>query len=185
MMMTPAGTVPAAKIFIMGVGVAGLQAIATARRLGGDRHRHRRPPGDQGAGRVARREVRRGRGRGVQAGRDCGRLREGDVGRLQGQAGRPGRRAHRQAGHRHHDSADPRPSRAAPCQRRNDRVDASGLGDRRSCRRTRRQRRIRQGRRTRDHRERREDRGLFRASPVSPPPPPRSMRATSTPLSRP
>jgi NAD(P) transhydrogenase subunit alpha len=34
MMMTPAGTVPAARIFIMGVGVAGLQAIATARRLG-------------------------------------------------------------------------------------------------------------------------------------------------------
>jgi len=34
MMMTPAGTVPAAKIFVMGVGVAGLQAIATARRLG-------------------------------------------------------------------------------------------------------------------------------------------------------
>jgi NAD(P) transhydrogenase subunit alpha len=34
MMMTPAGTVPAAKAFIMGVGVAGLQAIATARRLG-------------------------------------------------------------------------------------------------------------------------------------------------------
>jgi NAD(P) transhydrogenase subunit alpha len=35
MMMTAAGTVAAAKIFIMGVGVAGLQAIATARRLGG------------------------------------------------------------------------------------------------------------------------------------------------------
>ncbi len=34
MMMTPAGTVPAAKLFVMGVGVAGLQAIATARRLG-------------------------------------------------------------------------------------------------------------------------------------------------------
>jgi len=34
MMMTAAGTVPAAKMFIMGVGVAGLQAIATARRLG-------------------------------------------------------------------------------------------------------------------------------------------------------
>mgnify|MGYP006275289017 CR=1 FL=1 len=34
MMMTAAGTVPAARIFIMGVGVAGLQAIATARRLG-------------------------------------------------------------------------------------------------------------------------------------------------------
>ena len=35
MMMTAAGTVPAAKMFIMGVGVAGLQAIATARRMGG------------------------------------------------------------------------------------------------------------------------------------------------------
>jgi NAD(P) transhydrogenase subunit alpha len=35
MMMTAAGTVPAAKVFVMGVGVAGLQAIATARRLGG------------------------------------------------------------------------------------------------------------------------------------------------------
>ena len=34
MMMTAAGTVPAAKVFIMGVGVAGLQAIATATRLG-------------------------------------------------------------------------------------------------------------------------------------------------------
>jgi NAD(P) transhydrogenase subunit alpha len=35
MMMTAAGTVPAARIFIMGAGVAGLQAVATARRLGG------------------------------------------------------------------------------------------------------------------------------------------------------
>lgn len=34
MMMTAAGTVSAARIFIMGVGVAGLQAIATARRMG-------------------------------------------------------------------------------------------------------------------------------------------------------
>jgi len=34
MMMTAAGTVPAARVFVMGVGVAGLQAIATARRMG-------------------------------------------------------------------------------------------------------------------------------------------------------
>ena len=34
MMMTAAGTVPPAKVFVMGVGVAGLQAIATAKRLG-------------------------------------------------------------------------------------------------------------------------------------------------------
>ncbi|HYL31579.1 MAG TPA: Re/Si-specific NAD(P)(+) transhydrogenase subunit alpha [Stellaceae bacterium] len=35
MMMTAAGTVPPARVLIMGAGVAGLQAIATARRLGG------------------------------------------------------------------------------------------------------------------------------------------------------
>jgi len=34
MMMTAAGTITAARLFVMGVGVAGLQAIATARRLG-------------------------------------------------------------------------------------------------------------------------------------------------------
>jgi H+-translocating NAD(P) transhydrogenase subunit alpha len=34
MMMTAAGTVPAARVFVMGAGVGGLQAIATARRLG-------------------------------------------------------------------------------------------------------------------------------------------------------
>jgi NAD(P) transhydrogenase subunit alpha len=34
MMMTPSGTIPPAKVFIIGAGVAGLQAIATAKRLG-------------------------------------------------------------------------------------------------------------------------------------------------------
>jgi NAD(P) transhydrogenase subunit alpha len=34
MMMTPAGTIPPARVFVIGVGVAGLQAIATAKRLG-------------------------------------------------------------------------------------------------------------------------------------------------------
>jgi NAD(P) transhydrogenase subunit alpha len=34
MMMTPAGTISPAKVFVIGVGVAGLQAIATAKRLG-------------------------------------------------------------------------------------------------------------------------------------------------------
>ena len=33
MMMTAAGTVPAAKVLVIGAGVAGLQAIATAKRL--------------------------------------------------------------------------------------------------------------------------------------------------------
>ena len=35
MMMTAAGTIPPARVLVMGAGVAGLQAIATARRLGG------------------------------------------------------------------------------------------------------------------------------------------------------
>ncbi len=35
MMMTAAGTIPAARVLVIGAGVAGLQAIATARRLGG------------------------------------------------------------------------------------------------------------------------------------------------------
>ena len=38
MMMTPAGTIPPARVFIIGAGVAGLQAIATAKRLGARVH---------------------------------------------------------------------------------------------------------------------------------------------------
>ena len=34
MMMTPSGTIPPARVFVIGAGVAGLQAIATAKRLG-------------------------------------------------------------------------------------------------------------------------------------------------------
>ena len=34
MMMTAAGTIPAAKVLVVGAGVAGLQAIATAKRMG-------------------------------------------------------------------------------------------------------------------------------------------------------
>ena len=43
MLMTAAGTIPPAKVLVLGVGVAGLQALATARRLGAvldDQHRH-------------------------------------------------------------------------------------------------------------------------------------------------
>ena len=70
MMMTAAGTVPAAQGVRHGRGrrrPAGDRDRAPARR---GRHRHRRAAGGQGAGREPRRQVRRGRGRGVQAGRD-------------------------------------------------------------------------------------------------------------------
>ena len=80
MMMTAAGTVPAAKVFIMGVGVAGLQAIATARRLGAQvsatdvRPATKEQVASLGAKFVAVED------RGIQTGADGGRLRQGHVG---------------------------------------------------------------------------------------------------------
>ena len=134
---------------------AGDRHRAPARR---DRHRDRRPPRRQGAGRLARREVRRGGGRGVQGGRDRRRLRQGDVEGLPGEAGGAGEGPHRQAGHRHHHGADPRPAGAEARQRRDGRLDGRRLGDRRSrggarrqCR-GRRAGRDRQGRRRHHHR---------------------------------
>src|SRR3989454_10039862 len=52
MLMTAAGTVLPAKVFVLGAGVAGLQAVATARRLGAvGRALHHRPAGkEQGEG---------------------------------------------------------------------------------------------------------------------------------------
>ena len=111
MMMTAAGTVPAARVFVMGAGVAGLQAIATARRLGAVVTATDVRPAAKEQVEIARRQVHRRRGRGVQAGRDRRRLRQGDVGGVPGQAGRTRRLPHRQAGHRHHDGADSRAAR--------------------------------------------------------------------------
>ena len=70
MMMTAAGTIAPARVLVMGVGVAGLQAIATARRLGRHRVGDRRAPRDQGTGGIAGRHLRRGDGRRVQEGPD-------------------------------------------------------------------------------------------------------------------
>ena len=66
MMMTAAGTVPAARVFVMGAGVAGLQAHRHRQAPRRGRYRHRRAPRRQGTGRLARREIHRGRGRRVQ-----------------------------------------------------------------------------------------------------------------------
>ena len=59
MLMTAAGTVPPAKVFVIGAGVAGLQAIATARRLGAVVSATDIRPGRQGGDREPRRQVRR------------------------------------------------------------------------------------------------------------------------------
>ena len=66
LLTTAAGTAKPANVLILGIGVAGLQAIATARRLGARRQGLRRPLRDARAGRVARRAVPQaqvGRGR--------------------------------------------------------------------------------------------------------------------------
>ena len=106
-----------------GAGRQGVRHGRRRRRPAGDRDRapaRRHRHGDrcaarrQGAGREPRREVRRRRGRGIQAGRDRRRLRQGNVEGLPGEAGGAGRRAHQEAGHRHHHGADPRPPGAAP-----------------------------------------------------------------------
>ena len=113
MMMTAAGTVPAAKVFVMGVGVAGLQAIATARRLGAVvtatdvRPAAKEQVESLGAKFIAVEDEE------FKHAADRRRLRQGNVEGIPGQAGRTGRRAHQEAGHRHHHRADPRPAGAA------------------------------------------------------------------------
>ena len=57
MLMTAAGTIRPATVLVLGAGVAGLQAIATARRLGRGGAGVRRARGGQGAGRVVGRDV--------------------------------------------------------------------------------------------------------------------------------
>jgi len=97
MMMTAAGTVPAAKVFVMGVGVAGLQAIATARRLGAVvtatdvRPATKEQVESLGAKFLAVEDE------GVQERADRGRLRQGNVQGISGQASRAHRRAHQEA----------------------------------------------------------------------------------------
>ena len=63
MMMTAAGTIKAARVLVMGAGVAGLQAIATARRLGAIVSRDRCARRREGAGREPRRDLHQRRRR--------------------------------------------------------------------------------------------------------------------------
>jgi NAD(P) transhydrogenase subunit alpha len=158
MMMTAAGTVPAARIFIMGVGVAGLQAIATARRMGAIvtatdvRPATKEQVESLGAKFLAVEddEFKQAR-RPAATPRKC---RQG----ISGQAGRADGEPHRQAGHRHHHRADPGPSGAEADLGRDGREHEAGLGDRRSRGRARRQLRTRQARRGRGDAQRRQDR---------------------------
>ena len=91
MLMTAAGTVKAARVLVMGVGVAGLQAIATAKRLGAVIEASDVRPVGEGPGRVARRQVD-GRSlrerRGAPDRRRRRRLRAADAARVDGAPGR-------------------------------------------------------------------------------------------------
>ena len=64
MLITAAGTITAARVFVIGAGVAGLQAIATARRLGAVASAYDMRPGVEGAGAKPRWPIRRAAHRG-------------------------------------------------------------------------------------------------------------------------
>ena len=137
MLMTAAGTVAPAKVLVLGAGVAGLQAIATARRLGAVVDRLRRAAGRERADREPRRDLARPR-----------RRRRGDRGRL-----RAGAHARSSSAQQQEElearlpefdvvittALDPRPAGPAADPGERGRGDAARLGDRRPRRRDRRQ----------------------------------------------
>ena len=98
MMMTAAGTVPPARVFIIGAGVAGLQAIATARRLGAIVSATDVRPAAKEEIKSLGRQLRRRRGRGD--GRADRRLRARDERGLPAEAGRADGHHGRQERHR-------------------------------------------------------------------------------------
>ncbi len=147
MMMTAAGTISAARVFVMGVGVAGLQAIATARRLGAQvsatdvRSATREQIQSLGAKAIFVEDVAgiEGEGAGGYATEMSDDYKAAQAELVSG--------AYRQAGHRHHHRPDPGPAGAAADLGRADRDDAAGQRDRRPRRRAGRQCRGRQSRR--------------------------------------
>jgi NAD(P) transhydrogenase subunit alpha len=112
MMMTAAGTIAPARVLVMGVGVAGLQAIATAKRLGAIVSATDVRPATKEQVESLGGTFRRGDRRRVQERADRRGLRQGDVEGVSGEAGRADRRDDQEAGHRDHDGADP--GRKAP-----------------------------------------------------------------------
>ena len=121
MLMTAAGTVKAARVLILGAGVAGLQAIATAKRLGAVIEASDVRPAvkeqiESLGGKFLDVPFRHRRGARDRAGR--GRLCAADAGGLDAPSGRAGARAREAGRHRHHHRADPRPSRAGAASRK-------------------------------------------------------------------
>ena len=113
MMMTAAGTIAPARVLVMGVGVAGLQAIATARRLGAivSAPPTCAPPPRNRWNRWARTFVAVMDEEFKNAQTAAGYAKPMSRG-IPGQAGGADRRDHQEAGHRHHHRADPGPQGA-------------------------------------------------------------------------
>ena len=146
MMMTAAGTIAPARVLVMGAGVAGLQAIATARRLGAI---------------VSATDVRAAAKEQVESlGATFVAVEDEAFKQAETPAAMPSemgeeyqrrqrehdRRGAEEAGHRHHHRAHPRPPGAGADDRGDGRRDGAGLGDRRSRGRAGRQCRGQHGR---------------------------------------
>jgi NAD(P) transhydrogenase subunit alpha len=180
MLMTAAGTVKAARVVILGVGVAGLQAIATAKRLGAvieasDVRPSVKEQIESLGGKFIDVLLRDRRGEG--GGRRRRRLRPADAAELARPAEDRGRQARRPGRRRHLDRADSRPGRAGARHRGDGEEHEAGLGDRRprgrqGARRQGRQlpaerRRPDRGRARRDDRRRDQPRGRVGADASS------------------
>ena len=138
MMMTAAGTLLPARALILGVGVAGLQAIATARRHGRRGRSVRRAARRQGPGAEPGREVPRFAARD----RRCARRRrlcQGLRRIVLSSAARVADWRRSRAGRGDHHGRGAGTQSADPDHDRNGRGDAAWLGDRRSGGRARRQ----------------------------------------------
>ena len=143
MLMTAAGTVPPAKVFVIGAGVAGLQAIATARRLGAVvSATDIRPAAKEEIESLGAKFVGVVKAEAATAGGYARELSDED--RKQ-QAEMVAQHIEGPGPGDHH-GADPRPAGAAPGDPRDGREHAAGIGDRGSGGRERRQRRGQRGR---------------------------------------
>ncbi len=149
MMMTAAGTVPAARIFVMGAGVAGLQAIATARRLGAViSATDVRPAAKEQVASLGGKFIAVEDEEFKQAETAGGYAKEMSA-EYQKEAGGTCRKPHRRTGHRDHDGPHSGPARAKAHHQGDGRKHEARLRDRGPCSRARRKRRGHKARRNR------------------------------------
>ena len=139
MLMTAAGTVFAARVLVIGAGVAGLQAIATARRLGAQVWGYDVRAGGEGAGREPRAPSSSSSTSASPTPRTRAATRRRSPPTRRRRQQEHARREDEGVRRRHHDGAGAGPARAAPRHQGDRRRHAARLGDRRPRRRGGRQ----------------------------------------------